>query len=164
MRLAARIDDLSSSAVQALVIEHLRGMHATSPPGHVNAFSLDVLKRPEVTFWSIWEGSVLCGCAALKELNPLAGEIKSMRTRATHLRRGVGQYALDVITQAAENRGYAQLLLETGTGEAFGPAQKMYLKNGFAFRDAFGDYEATHFNVFMVKSLHGELPKAGLSR
>jgi putative acetyltransferase len=156
MRFTARIDDLSSIEVQNLVAEHLRGMHATSPPEYVHALALEALRGPGVTFWSIWDGSTLCGCAAMKELSPVAGEIKSMRTRSAYLRQGVGQYALDVITQTAQYRGYDQLLLETGTGDPFEPAHKLYLKNGFTWCGAFGDYAATHFNVFMSKNLDGE--------
>ncbi len=156
MPLIARTDDLSSPEVQELVREHLRGMHASSPTCHVNAFAIDALKRPEVTFWSIWDGATLCGCAAMRELSPKAGEIKSMRTRAQYLRKGVGQYALDVIIQTAIDRGYSQLLLETGTGPAFEPAHSLYLKNGFGWCGKFGDYEATDFNVFMAKNLNGD--------
>lgn len=153
MPLIARVDDLGSSEVQALVLDHLRGMQANSPPGHVNAFAIAALKAPEITFWSIWDGPALCGCAALKELSPEAGEIKSMRTRVAYLRKGVGQFALDVITRAAESRGYRQLLLETGTGAAFEPAHSLYIKNGFGWCKAFGGYEATEFNVFMRRNL-----------
>jgi putative acetyltransferase len=156
MRFSAHADDLSSQEVQSLILEHLRGMHANSPPGHVHALAIDALKHRDVTFWSIWDGSILCGCAALKELDPVTGEIKSMRTRATHLRQGVGQYALDLVTQTARDRGYAELLLETGTGAAFEPAHSLYLKNGFKERGAFGGYLATDFSTFMGKSLHGE--------
>ena len=153
MRFRSHIDDLASDEVRDLVAEHLRGMHAHSPPETVHAFSIDGLRRPEVTFWSIWDGQTLCGCAALKELSPQAGEIKSMRVRASHLRQGVGQYALDVVTEAARQRGYVQLLLETGTGAAFEPAHGLYLKNGFNWCGAFGNYTPTDFNVFMSKSL-----------
>jgi putative acetyltransferase len=153
MRFAARIDDLRSADVQELISEHLRGMHANSPPGHVHAFAIESLRRPEVTFWSIWAGSVLCGCGALKQLDSRSGEVKSMRTRAAYLRQGVGQYTLDTIVEAASNNGYRQLFLETGTGAAFEPAHALYRKNGFEWCGAFGDYVATDFNVFMVKEL-----------
>lgn len=76
-----------------------------------------------------------------------------MRTRAGFLRRGVGQAVLSTIEQAARARGYARLHLETGTGPAFDAAHALYLRNGFARSGAFGAYEATEFNVFMVKSL-----------
>ena len=151
----AQVDDLSSSAVQELLAEHLRGMHESSPPGHVHALALEGLRRPEVTFWSVWEGGELCGCGALKELDRTTGELKSMRTRAAWLRRGVGQFVLDEITRTAQRRGYRLLCLETGTGAAFEAAHSFYLRNGFRWSGPFGDYQATDFNVFMAKPLDG---------
>jgi putative acetyltransferase len=151
--LAVRIDDLSSPEVQALVAEHLAGMQGNSPPGHVRALAIDGLRSPGVTFWSAWRGAVLCGCGALKELGPDAGEIKSMRTRAAFVRRGVAQAVLDEIVRAAMSRRYTRLYLETGTGAAFDAAHALYLKNGFQWCGAFGDYTATSFNVFMVRAL-----------
>ena len=153
MTLIARIDDLSSPEVQELVAEHLRGMHANSPPSHVNALALEGLRRPDVTFWSVWNDEALCGCSALKALSTTEGEIKSMRTRPAWLRQGLGQFMLDEIIRTARSRGYERLCLETGTGPAFEPAHALYQKNGFTWCGAFGDYEATHFNVFMEKKL-----------
>lgn len=156
IRFVARVEDLSSPEVQDLVAEHLRGMHANSPACRVNALAIEGLQRPEITFWSVWEGESLCGCGALKALGPVSGEIKSMRTRAPYLRQGLGQFMLDEIIRTAEARGYERLYLETGTGPAFEPAHALYLKNGFEWCGAFGDYVATEFNVFMEKNLrHG---------
>ncbi|MFM7705215.1 MAG: GNAT family N-acetyltransferase [Rubrivivax sp.] len=148
-----RIDDLSSQEVAALVHEHVGGMLANSPPGHSFALALEGLKRPDVTFWSAWRDNELCGCGALKALGHAAGEVKSMRTRGAFLRQGVGQAVLDEIVLTATARGYSRLLLETGTGEAFAAAHALYLRNGFAWCGAFGDYEASEFNVFMEKRL-----------
>lgn len=153
MTLRTHIDDLSSTDVQHLIAEHLQGMHSHSPPGHVHALALDSLRGPDVTFWSVWDGQVLCGCGALKQLDASAGEVKSMRTRAAYLRRGVGQFVLDQIVLTARGRGYAHLYLETGTGPAFEAAHALYLKNGFGWCGAFGDYVATDFNVFMSRQL-----------
>jgi putative acetyltransferase len=153
MTLQLRIDDLSSAPVQALIAEHLVGMQGHSPPGHVNALALEGLRAPEVTFWSAWQGDALCGCGALKVLDAATGEIKSMRTRAAFLGQGVGQALLDQIVRAAQQRGYQMLYLETGTGEAFAAAHRLYLKNGFTWCGAFGDYAATDFNVFMQRRL-----------
>lgn len=153
VRFVARIEDLTSPEVQGLVAEHLRGMHDNSPACHVNALAIDGLRRPDVTFWSIWRGEFLCGCGALKALGPDSGEIKSMRTREPYLRQGLGQFMLDEIIRTAELRGYVRLYLETGTGSAFEPAHALYLKNGFEWCGAFADYVATDFNVFMEKVL-----------
>ena len=149
----ARIDDLSSPEVQALIAEHLSGMHASSPPGTVYALAVEALKRPDITFWSVWLEGRLCGCGALKELDAESGEIKSMRTRPPFLRQGVGQFLLDEIVRAAQTRNYRNLFLETGTGQPFEAAHGLYLKNGFNWCGPFGDYIATEFNVFMTKKL-----------
>ena len=76
------LDDLTHPAVHALLDEHLQSMYALSPPESVHALDLEKLRRPDITFWCAWEGSVLLGCGALKELDHLHGEVKSMRTPA----------------------------------------------------------------------------------
>jgi len=74
------IDDLSRPAIHALLNEHLQSMYELSPPESVHALDLEELRKPEITFWSAWEGSLLLGCGALKELDRKHGEVKSMRT------------------------------------------------------------------------------------
>jgi putative acetyltransferase len=146
-------DDLTSADVQALIDEHLAGMHQHSPPESVHALALDALRGPHVDFWTVWHGSSLCGCGALKELDRRTGEVKSMRTRSALLRRGVGQAMLSHILSAAHARHYDHLYLETGSGPAFEPAHQLYLRNGFEFCGPFGDYQADAFSVFMVRVL-----------
>lgn len=153
MGIDVRRDDLSSSEVRSLIAEHLSGMHNSSPPGHVHALAIENLRAPSVTLWTAWVDGVLCGCGALKELDPCTGEVKSMRTRAAFLRRGIAQAILDEIVRTARQRGYSRLLLETGTGQAFEPAHALYRRNGFEWSGAFGEYAATNFNVFMAKVL-----------
>src|SRR5918997_5083165 len=84
-----KIDDLGGPEVHELLREHLRNMHLHSPPESVHALDIEGLRRPEITFWTAWEGGELLGCGALKELDAGHAEIKSMRTAARHLRRGV---------------------------------------------------------------------------
>ena len=153
MPITVRLDDLSSPEVQALVAEHLAGMHCHSPPGHVHALAIGKLRAPGVTFWTAWLDGALCGCGAMKELDARSGEVKSMRTRSAFLRQGVGQAVLDEIVRTARERGYLHLFLETGTGPAFEAAHALYRRNGFEWCGAFGDYTATDFNVFMAKRL-----------
>lgn len=146
-------DDLRTPEVQALIAEHLAGMHQHSPPGQVHALAIERLRAPGITFWTAWADGALCGCGALKALDARSGEVKSMRTRPAFLRRGVGQAILDEIVRTARQRGYTRLLLETGTGPAFEAAHRLYLRNGFGWSTAFGDYTATDFNVFMARTL-----------
>ena len=141
--------DFSDTRVKALLTRHLEGMHANSPPGHVFALDWSGLQKPEISFYTLWEGEDLLGFGALKELEPGSGEIKSMRTADAHLRRGVATRILDHILTEARRRGYRRLSLETGSGPAFEPAIALYRTRGFLNGDAFGDYEQSRFNQFL---------------
>lgn len=148
-----RLDDLTGKQVQALLADHLSGMQKNSPPGSVYALDLSGLKAPNVSVWTAWDGGHLMGIGALKELSEAAGEIKSMRTDTAHLRKGVGLSILNHIIEEALRRGYKRLSLETGSGDEFEPALRLYRKRGFENGDAFGSYEASAFNQFLHKSL-----------
>jgi putative acetyltransferase len=141
--------DFADDRVKALLTRHLEGMHANSPPGHVFALDWSGLQKPEISFYALWDGDALLGCGALKELEPRAGEIKSMRTADAHLRRGVGAAILDHIIAEARRRGYTRLSLETGSGPPFEPALTLYRKYGFIEGGAFGDYVKSPFNRFL---------------
>src|SRR5512140_2644266 len=134
------IDDLSRPQVHALLQEHLDNMYELSPPESVHALDLSKLRRPDVTFWSVWEGDILIGCGALKELSPDHGEVKSMRTPRALRRMGAGRAVLHHILAEARKRGYRRLSLETGAHDAFKPAQALYRSVGFAYCGPFGDY------------------------
>jgi putative acetyltransferase len=142
-------DDLTGAAVGALLRYHLEQMHLNSPPDSVFAFDMERLRAPDVTFWTAWDGDVLLGCGAMKQLDPAHGEIKSMRTAPDHLRKGIAAALLDHIIRIARDRGYARLSLETGSGEAFEPALALYRQRGFLDGTAFGDYQPTAFNQFL---------------
>ena len=152
-RLQIRLDDLSGAPVQALLAEHLRGMHALSPPESVHALDLSGLRQPEVSFWTAWEGDQLTGCGALKMLDPTHAEIKSMRTAAAHLRKGVARQLLQHIIDEATRRGCQRLSLETGPVPGFAAAQALYRRFGFDTCGPFGSYELSPFSVFMTRRL-----------
>jgi putative acetyltransferase len=148
-----RLDDLQSPEVHALLREHMAGMMASSPPESVHALPLEKLRHPSVSFWTVWQGDALCGCGALKQHDTTMGEVKSMRTRPEHLRKGVAQAVLDTIVHSARARGLSTLYLETGTGPEFEAATALYRRNGFADCGPFADYKPDPFSHFMVKSL-----------
>lgn len=147
------LDDLTRPQVQALLREHLDNMYAVSPPESVHALDLDALRKPDVTFWSVWEGDRLLGCGALKALDARHGEIKSMRTAPAHRRRGVARVVLQHIIDEARSRRYERLSLETGSMDAFLPAQRLYESFGFEYCAPFADYVLDPNSVFMTKRL-----------
>jgi len=146
-------DDLSRPAIHALLEEHLRSMHALSPPESVHALDLDSLRRPEITFWSAWEGDVLLGCGALMALSAKHGEVKSMRTPEARRRTGAGRALLLHIIDVARSRGYERLSLETGSMAAFTPAHRLYASAGFVETGPFGAYVEDPNSVFMTLAL-----------
>lgn len=148
-----KIDDLTGPEVIALIREHLQHMASLSPPESTHAFNLDKLKQPEITFWSGWEQNELAGCGAIKELDSQHGEIKSMRTSSSHLRKGVARRILEHIIEEAKRRGYQRVSLETGSMEAFDPARRMYESFGFQYCKPFADYVEDPNSVFMTKEL-----------
>jgi putative acetyltransferase len=152
-QLSIRRDDLGAPVVHALLREHLRSLAALSPPESMHALGLEALRRPEITFWTAWSGAELLGCGALKELDRAHGEIKSMRTAAAHLRKGVGRAMLEHILEEARRRSYARLSLETGSTREFEPAQRLYESFGFVRCGPFADYREDPFSVYMSRLL-----------
>lgn len=147
------VDDLSRPEVRELLAEHLTSMYQLSPPQSVHALSIDGLRDAAVTFWTVWDGSLLLGCGALKELDRAHGEVKSMRTPVQLRRRGAGRAILAHIVSEARARGYKRLSLETGSPDAFKPAQKLYESFGFVYCGPFGDYRPDPYSVFMSLAL-----------
>jgi putative acetyltransferase len=143
------IDDVSRPQVLALLEEHLRNMHEITPPKQVFAFDANKLRGPGVTFWTAWKDDVLLGCAALQELSPTQGEVKSMRTPRSLRRQGAGRALLEHILRVSRQRGYRELFLETGSHPAFMPAQTLYRSVGFRECGPFGAYKDNGFSVFM---------------
>ncbi|MFJ4649910.1 GNAT family N-acetyltransferase [Nocardia sp. NPDC088792] len=147
------LDDLTGADVIALLETHLAEMYDNSPEESVHALDLDRLRKPEITFWSVWDGDELAGCGALKELDPQHGEIKSMRTAAARQGRGVAALLLAHIIETARARGYERLHLETGAQEFFLPAVRLYERHGFTHCGPFADYTADPNSVFMTLPL-----------
>ena len=148
-----RVDDLTGSEIAEMVAAHLQSMKLNTPPESVHALDLEGLRRPEITFWSVWEGTELIGCGALKEIDAHHAEIKSMRTASSHLRKGVASRLLHHLMDEARRRGYRRLSLETGLMNAFEPARKLYAKFGFRYCEPFADYKIDPNSAFMTREI-----------
>jgi putative acetyltransferase len=148
-----RIDDLRGPEIAALLTEHLECMAQVSPPESRHALDLERLRQPGITFWTVWAGEELSGCGALKEIDWTHGEVKSMRTAKTHVRRGVASMLLQHIIAEAKRRGYRRLSLETGSMAYFEPARILYRKAGFKECAAFVGYKPDPNSVFFTMEI-----------
>ncbi|GAA6172478.1 GNAT family N-acetyltransferase [Colwellia sp. KU-HH00111] len=153
IKMEIQLGDLDSSAVKSLLQQHHSDMLNHSPTESVHALDLSSLKADDVTFWTIWDGQSLAGCGALKKLNDNHAEIKSMRTSAKHLRQGVAAKLLAHILTVAQQQSYKKVSLETGTADAFIPAQKLYQKFGFIPCKPFAHYTLDPYSMFFTKHL-----------
>ena len=141
--------DFDDAQLLDLLRLHLEGMRENSPPESVFALDLSGLKHPSVRLYTAWEGDALMGMGAIKQVDDVTGEVKSMRTHPRHLRKGVAAALLEHLISVARERGYRRLSLETGSGPSFDPALALYRKRGFRNGPAFGDYVASEFNQFL---------------
>ena len=146
-------DDLTRPVVHALLAEHLAQMRAQSPACSVHALDLGGLRAPGVSFWCAWDGAQLMGCGALKQLSPVHGELKSMRTAAAHRRKGVARAMLAHLLAVARERGCERVSLETGTAAPFLPAIRLYESAGFERCGPFAGYREDPHSLFMTRRL-----------
>jgi putative acetyltransferase len=151
--LEIRVDDLEGPQIIALLQEHLSALRRISPPESCHVLDLPGLRRPDITFWTVWDADRLAGCGALKELTPEHGELKSMRTASSYRRSGVASRLMRHMIEEAKRRNYRRLSLETGAMAYFDPARALYASFGFAACAPFSDYVEDPNSVFMAKDL-----------
>ncbi|MDJ0531794.1 MAG: GNAT family N-acetyltransferase [Xenococcaceae cyanobacterium MO_207.B15] len=152
-KMEIRVDDLSGAEIADFLEEHIREMKTVSPPESKHALDLDGLRKAEVTFWTVWDGSSLIGCGAIKELSADHAEVKSMRTSVSHRGKGIASMLLQHILNEAKLRGYRRISLETGSMPFFDPARNLYTKYGFENCAPFSTYKEDPNSVFMTKEL-----------
>jgi len=148
-----RVGLIDDDQVKKLLNQHIEEMHENTPAESVHAFDIERLKGEDIAFYTLWIDEVLAGCGAIKELSLMHGEIKSMRTNASFLRRGVAEKILTYMIEDAKMKGYSRLSLESGASHTFYPAHTLYKKMGFELCDAFGSYKEDPNSIFMTMVL-----------
>ena len=145
---AISVDDPRKPELRALLERHLAFCLSETPPEHSFALDVNRLLDPAVTFVSYRDGGAVLGVAAIKELDAVSGEVKSMHTAASARGRGVGRALLSHLLEVARARGYQQVFLETGTTPGFAAARALYESAGFTPTGPFGGYPQTEDNTF----------------
>ena len=150
------VDDPRADDVRSLLETHLAFSYAVTPAGFAFALDVEGLCEPGVTFFSAREGGTLIGVGALKRLDDVHAELKSMHTREADRGRGVGHAMVEHILAFARAHGYRRVSLETGTTEAFSPARAFYRALGFEPCEPFGAYAQSPHNTWMTMRLDAE--------
>ena len=145
--------DLSDKRILGLLRYHFDKCHEVTPPGSAHVFDVTRLADPRVDFWAAWDGDTLLGVGAMKPLDAIHGEVKSMHTAETARRRGVASAMLTHIIESSRARGLTRLSLETGSFGYFEPAVALYKSHGFTECLPFGDYKPDPNSVFLTRAI-----------
>jgi len=95
------------------------------------------------------------GLGALKKHGNDFGEVKRMYTMPEVRGKRVGSTLLAAIVEKANELKLKQLMLETGVGEGFAGAWRLYKNSGFVSRGAFLDYPDSGHSAFFELNLAG---------
>lgn len=146
--------ELDCADVAALLALHFAEMRAGSPPSACHVLPADGLRSPDIRFFTLRDADgALLGCGALRRLDPGHGEVKSMRTAPEALGRGVGRAMLAHIVAQARASGMHRLSLETGSGNLFAGALRLYASEGFEPCGPFAGYRPTAFTRFFTRAI-----------
>jgi putative acetyltransferase len=144
------VDDPDRDDVRRLVQAHREWSLEQTPPEFSFSVEADAVAEEGITlFGARSAGGELLGIGGLKEIDVRHGEIKTMHTAAAARGCGLGRALLDALLAEAKQRGYTRVSLETGTGETFRPARRLYESAGFRASEPFGGYANTEHNVCM---------------
>lgn len=147
------LDDPRTADVRGLLAQHLAFARQHSPAEDVHALDLTGLLAADMSFFSIRARGELLGIGALRQLDALHAEIKSMHTQAAARGRGVGRAMVDHLVGVARARGCRRVSLETGSMAAFASARALYTSSGFVVCPPFGAYRSSPNSVCMTLEL-----------
>ena len=88
-----------------------------------------------------WEDENLIGCGALKFLDKDHGEFKSIRIKDKYRGKKLGEKIISHLIEQAKRHGIKKLSIETGAGEYFVPARKLFEKFRFKACEPFAHYK-----------------------
>ncbi|MDB2515614.1 GNAT family N-acetyltransferase [Candidatus Pelagibacter bacterium] len=135
--------------VHELLVKHFIELRSVSPKGSAHVLDITGLKDPTIKFWSLWEKYQLMGAGALKFLDKEHGEFKSIRVNDKFRNKKNGIKIIDHLINEAQKLNVKKLSLETGAGEFFLPARKLFISSGFKVCEPFSHYKDDDNSVYM---------------
>ena len=127
--------------VNDLLNKHFIELRSVSPEGSVHVLDIPDLKISSIKFWSLWENEQLIGCGALKFLGENHGEFKSIRISDKFRKNGLGIKIITHLINEAKKLNVKRISVETGSGDFFVPARKLFKKCGFEPCKPFAHYK-----------------------
>ena len=136
--------------VHDFLINHFIELRSVSPEGSAHVLDITGLKDPSIKFWSLWEENDLMGSGALKFLDKEHGEFKSIRVSDNFRGKGNGTKVINHLINEAKKLNIKRLSLETGAGDFFLTARKLFTKCGFEPCEPFSHYKKDINSIYMT--------------
>ena len=141
-------NNFDNAEVNHLLTKHFIELRSVSPDDSCHVLDIKGLKDSSIKFWSFWDNNQLIGCAALKFLEDKHGEFKSIRVEDNSRGKGFGKKIISHLIEVAKNEGIKKLSIETGAGDFFKSARKLFKKFGFKTCRPFADYKEDHNSCY----------------
>ena len=146
--------NFDNQEVHELLIKHFIELRAASPEGSAHVLDIPGLKVSSIKFWSLWQDDMLMGCGALKFLDKEHGEFKSIRIHNDFRNQGNGINVINHLINEAKKLHINRLSIETGAGDFFIPARKLFKKCGFETCKPFAHYKEDINSVYLTKIIN----------
>ena len=145
--------NFNNPEVNQLLTKHFIELRAASPEGSAHVLDIPGLQVTSIKFWSLWEENQLMGCGALKFLDQYHGEFKSIRIHENFKGKGNGIKIITHLIDEAKKLNIRKLSIETGAGDFFAPARKLFNKCGFKPCPPFAHYKKDINSLYLTKLL-----------
>jgi len=146
--------NFDNQEVHELLVKHFIELRAASPEGSAHVLDIPGLKVSSIKFWSLWKDDMLMGCGALKFLDKGHGEFKSIRIHNDFRNQGNGINVINHLINEAKKLNINRLSIETGAGDFFIPARKLFKKCGFETCKPFAHYKEDVNSVYLTKIIN----------
>ncbi len=135
--------------VHELLVKHFIQLRSVSPKDSTHVLNISGLRVASIKLWSMWENDQLIGIGAIKFLDKEHGEFKSIRVNDKFRNKRYGKEVINQLINKAKLLKIKKLSLETGAGEFFLPARKLFLSCGFKTCKPFSHYKDDVNSVYM---------------
>ena len=142
--------------VNELLTKHFIELRAASPEGSAHVLDIPGLKIPSIKFWSLWEDGKLLGCGALKFLESVHCEFKSIRVHDNFRNKGNGIKVINHLIDEAKKLKIKRLSIETGAGKFFEPARKLFKECNFELTKPFAHYKEDENSIYLTKLINND--------
>ncbi|MFC0215652.1 GNAT family N-acetyltransferase [Paenibacillus chartarius] len=128
----------TNADLRSLIAKLDEDLQQRYPVEEIFTLDLDAPEMDEVTFIVTFISGQAVGCSAIRPLNGEQAELKRFFVDPAFRKRGIASRMLEYLEARSIERGFKELLLETGEEQP--EAIALYVKHGFAPIPSYGEY------------------------